>query len=97
MNCYASTSSILSVLLDGRYVRDAVPYGWHRRCESVMNLFNNCYVYSCVNRRYELLYLYCFDNFRPIGRTVRQGWPYPTVGTLDANEATILLNNGYVD
>ena len=54
-----------------------------------INLLNNCYVDSCVNRRYELLCLYVFDSFRPIGRTVRQGWPYPTVGTVDANAAII--------
>ena len=36
-----------------------------------------------------IVILYVFDNFRPFGRTVRQGWPYPTVGTVDANAAII--------
>ena len=90
-------SSIISVLLDGRYIKDCctlqlVGCGLHRRTDDTIvaiNLLNNCYMDSCVKRRYELLCLYVFDNFRPFGRTVRQGWPYPTVGTVDANAAII--------
>ena len=97
MNYYAFTSSIISVHSDGRYVKDGctlqpVGCGLHRRTVDTIvatNLFNNCCVDSCVKKRYELLCFYVFDSFRPFGRTVRQGWPYPTVGTVDANAAII--------
>ena len=81
---YPTNCGTLWNIIIHRWVNKHVGCGLHRRTVDTIvaiNLLNNCYMDSCVKRRYELLCLYGFDNFRPIGRTVRQGWPYPTIYT----------------